>query len=366
MDIEVCAEGGYNVGWTNAGEWMEYTVNVVTSGMYKIDARVASGVNSSKKLHIELDGVNVSNTITVPYSGGWQSWTTVSVSTPVLATGVKVMRIVMETDGFNINKVVFTQLAAPVITSQPTVIAISDVAFLYAISASNLPTSYGATGLPAGLSIDTITGIISGIAAIGTYNVQLIAKNSLGIGTKALTITINPPVPVLSAASIIERKKDSLFTYAIIATNQPVHYAAAGLPVGLSVNETTGVITGVPTVAGTYTVTLSASNVSGTGTTQLVLAISEITGVPIDFVLMPNPVNPSTNGFLKASVSGWQGFADIEIVNVNGVLMQKGRVEIQNGIMLLDVYHLPAGAYVLRLKNGNTKLAKKFLVQYNK
>jgi hypothetical protein len=113
VDIEVCGEGGYDVGWTAAGEWINYTVNVNTAGAYTLQARV-SAPNSGSHFHVELDGINISGTIVVPATAGWQTYQTVSVTTPALSTGTKVMRIVMETGGFNINYINFVQTGAAV------------------------------------------------------------------------------------------------------------------------------------------------------------------------------------------------------------------------------------------------------------
>ena len=48
VDIETCSEGGYNVGWSNNGEWLEYTVNITTTGNYTVKARAASNNNNCK------------------------------------------------------------------------------------------------------------------------------------------------------------------------------------------------------------------------------------------------------------------------------------------------------------------------------
>src|SRR6202008_4462808 len=63
------------------------------------------------------------------------------------------------------------------------------------IAASNRPTSYGATGLPAGLAVNTGNGLISGTpTASGTSSVTLSATNAGGTGTATLTLTIKPAV----------------------------------------------------------------------------------------------------------------------------------------------------------------------------
>src|SRR5207245_689057 len=82
---------------------------------------------------------------------------------------------------------------APVITSATGATGTVGQAFSYQITATNSPTSYNATGLPAGLSVNTNTGLISGTptAAAGTSSVTLSAANLGGTGTATLTLTIN-------------------------------------------------------------------------------------------------------------------------------------------------------------------------------
>src|SRR5207237_6760722 len=86
----------------------------------------------------------------------------------------------------------------PVITSPTTATGQVGVAFSYQITASNGPIiSYNATGLPAGLSVNTTTGLISGTPAAGTntgspYSVTLSATNTSGTGSASLTLRIDP------------------------------------------------------------------------------------------------------------------------------------------------------------------------------
>jgi hypothetical protein len=114
VDLEASTDTGtgYNVGWVQAGEWLEYTVNVTTAGAYSLAVRVAATA-AGKTFHIEMNGVNVSGTITVPNTGAWQTWQTVTVTTSSLTTGQKVMRIVMDTGDFNLNNVAFTTGSNP-------------------------------------------------------------------------------------------------------------------------------------------------------------------------------------------------------------------------------------------------------------
>jgi phosphatidylinositol-3-phosphatase len=80
---------------------------------------------------------------------------------------------------------------APSITSALRATATVGSPFRYQITASNSPTSYGATGLPSGLTLNTTTGLISGTpSANGSYSVTLKATNSSGTGSATLALTV--------------------------------------------------------------------------------------------------------------------------------------------------------------------------------
>ncbi|PYR33347.1 MAG: hypothetical protein DMF93_25455 [Acidobacteria bacterium] len=100
VDIKASTDagGGYLVGWTTAGEWLNYTVNVMKAGTYAIDVRVASS-GAGGTFHIEVNGVNKTGTLTVPNTGGWQTWQTVTKTGVALASGTQVIRVVMESIG---------------------------------------------------------------------------------------------------------------------------------------------------------------------------------------------------------------------------------------------------------------------------
>ena len=90
VDIQPASEGGFNVGWMCANEWTEYTVDVVEAGDYFIEARVASQ-STGGSLHLQFDGIDETGLISVPATGGWQNWTTVSASAN-LDAGLQVLR----------------------------------------------------------------------------------------------------------------------------------------------------------------------------------------------------------------------------------------------------------------------------------
>jgi len=111
VDIETCTDtgGGFNVGFTQPGEWMHYTVNVATAGTYTVGFRVASG-STGGTLHLaNSGGTNLSGTVTVPGTGGWQTWTTVN-ATVTLPAGQQVLTVMIDSGAgaMNINYLTFT------------------------------------------------------------------------------------------------------------------------------------------------------------------------------------------------------------------------------------------------------------------
>jgi len=127
VDIQITADkgGGYNVGWIEEAEWLAYTVDVASAGLYDIQVRVASAMDRTvsetlpvvgmiswtvpltRVLHIELDSADVSGPLTYVATGGWQNWTSLFARQVPLAEGQHVLRLAMESGGFNVNWVSF-------------------------------------------------------------------------------------------------------------------------------------------------------------------------------------------------------------------------------------------------------------------
>lgn len=81
---------GLNVGWIQNGDWVEYAVNVQTSGSYAVNFRVASA-GSGGAITLLSNGSNVGS-VSVSNTGGWQSWITVS-TTVNLNAGSQTLRM---------------------------------------------------------------------------------------------------------------------------------------------------------------------------------------------------------------------------------------------------------------------------------
>jgi len=109
VDVEACTDtgGGYNVGYTNAGEYMKYTVNVATAGTYTVTFRVANGTTGNGSFHLQnAGGTNLSGAVTVVPSGGWQTWASVTANV-TLPAGLQILTLFEDTANFNINYMTF-------------------------------------------------------------------------------------------------------------------------------------------------------------------------------------------------------------------------------------------------------------------
>jgi endonuclease/exonuclease/phosphatase family metal-dependent hydrolase len=112
VDVQTTANGGYAVGWTDAGEWLRYTVNVTAAGQYTAKVRVASS-GTGGTFHIEFNGQNKTGSMQVPDTGGWKKYQTITASVS-LEAGVQPMRLVFDSNGPTgaIGNVSFIELVA--------------------------------------------------------------------------------------------------------------------------------------------------------------------------------------------------------------------------------------------------------------
>ncbi|UXP31992.1 carbohydrate-binding protein [Reichenbachiella agarivorans] len=104
VDIENNGDssGNFNIGWMNTGEWLEYTTNVNSTMNYHFYVRVSS-INGNGQFKILVDGNDVSSTQSVPNTGGWQSYTTLTIPNVNLSSGQHVVRIEVVSGGMNLN-----------------------------------------------------------------------------------------------------------------------------------------------------------------------------------------------------------------------------------------------------------------------
>lgn len=145
----------------------------------------------------------------------------------------------------------------------------------YQVLASRCPTTFTATGLPPGLSINTSTGAITGTPTTEgvVYPVTVTASNVYGTGTGVITIIISFRAPVFTnpdgtaCQQVVEWVIGTVgLADQLAATNNPQNWSATGLPAGISINTSTGLISGVPTaLASNVPVIVKVDNIGAHG-----------------------------------------------------------------------------------------------------
>jgi Carbohydrate binding module (family 6)/Beta-1,3-glucanase len=114
IDLEATADtmnktgaGAYDIGWTTPGQWFNYTVNAATAGTYTVSFRVSSPYGITDALHIaNAAGANLSGSVAVPNTGGYQTWATVTASV-TLAAGQQTLRVDQDSNGWNLHYLSF-------------------------------------------------------------------------------------------------------------------------------------------------------------------------------------------------------------------------------------------------------------------
>ena len=99
--------GAYDLGWTTSGQWFHYTVNVASAGTYTVSLRVAAPSAVTNGLDIaNSSGTDLSGLISIPATGGWQTWTTVTASV-TLPAGQQILTVNQAAAGWNLHNLSF-------------------------------------------------------------------------------------------------------------------------------------------------------------------------------------------------------------------------------------------------------------------
>ncbi|MDD5688278.1 MAG: carbohydrate-binding protein [Elusimicrobia bacterium] len=222
VDIEsiAIASNGYDVGYCQSGEWLEYSVNVNQGGDYKVIARAGRGISGSAPFHIEFGPHDATNIVTpsvsVPNTGGWQTFTDVTVANSItLTAGDQIMKLVMDsgsTDAGNFDYIKLISLTADttppsVSVVTPTSITGSGVVVTWTTNEPanskieyGLTTSYGsATTVTDIAGVYTHSVTLSGLTQNTVYHYRIVSVDMNGnittSGDYSFTTTKNDPTP---------------------------------------------------------------------------------------------------------------------------------------------------------------------------
>jgi hypothetical protein len=181
----------------------------------------------------------------------------------------------------------------------------------------------------------------------GTYTITVSLDGALSTSNQIYSLVVSggsATLPAITSSQAVTSIVNTAFSYQITATNSPTSFAASGLPAGLSIHPSTGLISGTPTTTGTSNVIISASNASGQTHLTLSMTINPVVTTPV-VVFSENIGTPATttsiaaNAFQNTSLlfsgtadvrattlsSGYSessGGGNVFITNTNGIFFQ--------------------------------------------
>lgn len=179
---------------------------------------------------------------------------------------------------------------APLVITNALVGGTVGVAYSQTLQATgDTPITWSITSgsLPSGVTLNASTGVLSGTpASATTASFTVTATNAVGSNARALSITIGAApgaAPVVTTTTLIGGVVGSAYTQTLVATGTtPITWTvtAGALPFGMSLAALTGVISGTPTVSGSYTFTVTATNGSGSNARALSVVIAAAPSQP--------------------------------------------------------------------------------------
>ena len=208
--------------------------------------------------------------------------------------------------------------------------------FIYQLTATNHPISYGVVSappfapdvLPADLTIDSTTGIISGIPrTAGRFRTQVTATNASGAGSNYLFLGVFPaPAPdalVIINSNCATGRTSLPFTFQLLTTggSAATHFSVGGLPPGLTFNAVTGLISGTPTSNGSFAVAVTA--IDGAAITHATLQLTFIS----------DPTVPIVTSSGTAIITPGQFFSYTITADVNSTCSYIGTDGVENGAL---------------------------------
>jgi ELWxxDGT repeat protein len=217
VDIQPCNDtgGGYCVYQTRAGEWLDYTIQVATSGNYQLDVRLTSSVADYGYFHFEVDGAGYYEfaTLNDGTPGGWYT----ESGTILLPAGRHTLRLVGESNTsagdvgiFNWFNLTLLQTNAPPIVSitfPPAggIISTNETKGLIASASDSttdgaLPVEFFVDGQSVGISSNQ-TPQVAWTPTLGSHTVYARATDSFGVSANSSNVVFFVAEPVLASPS---------------------------------------------------------------------------------------------------------------------------------------------------------------------
>ena len=372
VDIEATTDtgGGQNIGWIQAGEWLEYTVNVTTAGVQTIQARVAATA-AGKTFHLELDGANISGTLTVPNTGAWQTWQTVTATTPSLTTGQKVLRIVMDAGDFNINKVTFSSsttnpppsvsLTAPANGATYTAPATVTLQANASDNGSVAKVEFFQGNTKLGEDTSSPYSYTWNNAGAGNYILTARATDNQGATATSSNVSITINGSSGNCSGIAQYVENGGYAAGSIVQNQGSQYECKPYPYSGWCN---GAAWAYAPGTGTYWQDAWILKGSCSGSARVALDETEFETAAKGVTLYPNPVENGRAKTITLLFEQSPGTVNIKLQNTNGTeVLSRSYSDVKDTSLSVEVPSLAKGLYLVRIQSNHKSWIRKYLVQ---
>ena len=214
VDTESSENG--NIGYVVNDEWVEYTINVETAGTYSFEIRVASEPGGGQ-FHLEFDGVDKTGIQNVSATGGWTSYTTLSIQEIDLAAGEQVMRLFVDVGDFNFATMTFTYTGTSV---PPTGVTVSPTELTLEIGTSS---DLNETVLPANATNKNVTWSTSNssiatvnpeglVTAVNEGSATITVTTQEGSFTASCQVTVNPEQDIDATGVELDITETTIYT----------------------------------------------------------------------------------------------------------------------------------------------------------
>ncbi|MCK6491156.1 MAG: Ig domain-containing protein [Planctomycetes bacterium] len=147
-------------------------------------------------------------------------------------------------------------------------------------SGGTAPLTWSQTGgsVPPGLVFDWAGALVGGTpTALGVFTFVVQAGDAgtpAQVASRSFTLVVATPAPAITSPLSASATVGVPFSYGITASNSPTAFSASGLPAGLALDAASGLISGTPGVGGSRSLTIGASNASGSGSATVVLTVA--------------------------------------------------------------------------------------------
>ncbi len=282
---------------------------------------------------------------------------TYSATAPIAPAGGWIMQLVaFRAAGGALNQPPTLTLVANQASAEAAVITLP----LVGGDPDGTPVTYSATGLPAGLSLNALTGVIAGTltyASAGLHTVTATVSDQSLTTSRTFTWTVTNVnrAPVLPAIADRTGAENVVVTLNVNATDPDADdlltYSATGLPPGLTINATTGAISGLLsfTSAGTHFVTVTVTDgreaANSTASTTFIWTVTNTNRAPA-LTAIPNQTS-AENASVVLSVSATDPDGD-DVLTYSAIGLPQGlTINTTTGVISGTISYTSAGLHVV-------------------